>query len=52
MKLALVLVIALAAFAKAEESDNTMELAINFVKDCKGDYITCVKVNDFYSIKK
>ncbi|XP_053619436.1 uncharacterized protein LOC128680371 [Plodia interpunctella] len=43
MKLTLVLVAALAAFASAEESDNTMEIALSFVKDCKGDYFLCVK---------
>lgn len=51
MKFTLVLVIALAAFAKAE-SDNTMEIAINFIKDCKDDYISCVKVNKFLSYLK
>ncbi|XP_013165459.1 PREDICTED: uncharacterized protein LOC106116244 [Papilio xuthus] len=42
MKFTLVLVIALGAFAAAEE-DNTMEIALSFVKDCKGDYFLCVK---------
>ncbi|CAK1594303.1 unnamed protein product [Parnassius mnemosyne] len=43
MKFTLVVVLALGAFAAAEDSDNTMEIAIGFVKDCKGDYILCVK---------
>lgn len=48
MKVALVLALALVAFVGAEDSDNTMEIAINFVKDCRGDYILCVKVNNFH----
>ncbi|XP_068625693.1 uncharacterized protein [Battus philenor] len=43
MKFTLVVVFALWAFAAAEESDNTMEIALSFVKDCKGDYFLCVK---------
>ncbi|KAJ2940090.1 hypothetical protein O0L34_g14127 [Tuta absoluta] len=43
MKYTFALVLALAAFASAEDSDNTMETAINFIKDCRGDYILCVK---------
>lgn len=46
MKLAIVFVFALVAFASADDSDNTMEIALSFVKDCKGDYILCVKVNN------
>ncbi|KAI8423213.1 hypothetical protein MSG28_014251 [Choristoneura fumiferana] len=42
MKLTLALVLALAAFAHAD-SDNTMEIALSFVKDCQGDYALCVK---------
>ncbi|XP_063629845.1 uncharacterized protein LOC134801243 [Cydia splendana] len=42
MKLTVALVLALAAFAQAE-SDNTMEIAMSFVKDCQGDYFLCVK---------
>lgn len=40
----LIFIVALAAIAKAEDSDNTMEMALSFVKDCKGDYFICVKV--------
>ncbi|XP_049880850.1 uncharacterized protein LOC126377197 [Pectinophora gossypiella] len=43
MRIAFVLAIALVAVARAEDSDNTLEVAINFVKDCKGDYMLCVK---------
>ncbi|CAH0401549.1 unnamed protein product [Chilo suppressalis] len=43
MKFAAAIVFALVAFAAAEDSDNTLETAINFIKDCKGDYILCVK---------
>ncbi|XP_059050468.1 uncharacterized protein LOC131845421 [Achroia grisella] len=43
MKLIVVFVIALAAFASSEDSDNTMDIAMSFVKDCKGDYFLCVK---------
>lgn len=39
-----IIIFALFALAAAEESDRTLETAINFVKDCKGDYILCVKV--------
>lgn len=46
MKVAIVLAFALVAFASADDSDNTMEIALSFVKDCKGDYILCVKVNN------
>lgn len=46
MKLALI-AFALVAVANAEYSDNTMDIALSFVKDCKGDYILCVKVNIF-----
>ncbi|KAH9644674.1 hypothetical protein HF086_011843 [Spodoptera exigua] len=42
MKLFLV-ILAATAFVSAEDSDNTLESAINFIKDCKGDYILCVK---------
>ncbi|XP_038219603.1 uncharacterized protein LOC119837890 isoform X2 [Zerene cesonia] len=41
MKFALVL-LALGALVSAEE-DKTMETAINFIKDCQGDYFLCVK---------
>lgn len=45
MKIALlVLSLSALACASAEESDKSLETAINFVKDCKGDYILCVKV--------
>lgn len=37
------LVLAIGALAKCEE-DRSLETAINFVKDCQGDYILCVKV--------
>lgn len=47
MKFTIALVVALAAFASAEDSDNTLETAINFVKDCRGDYFLCVKVHNF-----
>ncbi|KAL4708572.1 hypothetical protein ACJJTC_014180 [Scirpophaga incertulas] len=43
MKITAVVILALVAFASAEDSDNTLETAINFIKDCKGDYILCVK---------
>ncbi|XP_047036315.1 uncharacterized protein LOC124642060 [Helicoverpa zea] len=42
MKIFLV-ILAVTAFVSAEDSDNTLESAINFIKDCKGDYILCVK---------
>ncbi|XP_023950840.1 uncharacterized protein LOC112055082 [Bicyclus anynana] len=42
MKLALIGLFVLATLARAED-DNTMETAINFIKDCRGDYILCVK---------
>lgn len=45
MKIAIVFAFALVAFASADDSDNTMEIALSFVKDCKGDYFLCVKVN-------
>lgn len=41
-------VLAITALVSAEDSDNTLETAINFVKDCKGDYTLCVKVNNFH----
>lgn len=47
MKFSLVL-LALVALVSGDESDNTMETAINFIKDCKGDYFLCVKVNISY----
>lgn len=40
-------ILAATAFVSAEDSDNTIETAINFIKDCHGDYILCVKVNNF-----
>ncbi|KAJ8709514.1 hypothetical protein PYW08_009518 [Mythimna loreyi] len=43
MKLFLVFLAATAFVVSAEDSDNTLETAINFIKDCKGDYILCVK---------
>ncbi|XP_034837318.1 uncharacterized protein [Maniola hyperantus] len=43
MKIFLISFIALAAFASADDSDHTMETAINFIKDCRGDYVLCVK---------
>ena len=46
MKLFLVFLAATAFVVSAEDSDNTLESAINFIKDCKGDYILCVKVNN------
>lgn len=46
MKLFIV-ILAATAFVSAEDSDNTLETAINFIKDCPGDYILCVKVNNF-----
>ncbi|XP_075986831.1 uncharacterized protein LOC142983710 [Anticarsia gemmatalis] len=42
MKLFLV-ILAATAFVSAEDSDNSLETAINFIKDCHGDYILCVK---------
>lgn len=48
MRFALVFVFALGAIVAADDSDNTMEIALSFVKDCKGDYILCVKVYNFY----
>lgn len=47
MKILVVFAFALVAFASADDSDNTMEVALSFVKDCRGDYILCVKVNNF-----
>lgn len=46
MKFTIVFVLALAAFASAD-SDNTLETALNFIKDCPGEYYLCVKVNNF-----
>nr|XP_026492464.1 uncharacterized protein LOC113398099 [Vanessa tameamea] len=43
MKFTLVVLLALGALASGDDSDNTMETAINFIKDCRGDYIFCVK---------
>ncbi|OWR51343.1 uncharacterized protein LOC116774800 [Danaus plexippus] len=43
MKVAVFVLLALGALARADDSDNTLETAINFVKDCRGDYILCVK---------
>ncbi|XP_047513049.1 uncharacterized protein LOC125054943 [Pieris napi] len=42
MKFSLVL-LAIVALVSGDESDNTMETAINFIKDCRGDYFLCVK---------
>ncbi|CAH0721074.1 unnamed protein product, partial [Brenthis ino] len=42
MKFALIVLLAVSAFASADE-DNSVETALNFIKDCKGDYILCVK---------
>lgn len=52
MKIVLIAFLALAAVARADDSDNTMETAINFIKDCKGDYILCVKVHINFIIIK
>ncbi|KAJ0170879.1 hypothetical protein K1T71_013651 [Dendrolimus kikuchii] len=38
-----ILILSLAAYAIADDGDNTLETAISFIKDCKGDYILCVK---------
>lgn len=38
-----ILILSLAAYATAED-DNTLETALSFVKDCRGDYFLCVKV--------
>lgn len=46
MKIALIVLLAVSAFASAEE-DKSVEAALNFIKDCKGDYILCVKVHNF-----
>lgn len=46
MKIALIVLLALGARASGDDSDNTMETAINFIKDCRGDYILCVKVHN------
>lgn len=43
MKLAVVILFSIVALARSNESDNTMEVALSFVKDCKGDYFLCVK---------
>ncbi|KAL0811306.1 hypothetical protein ABMA28_009720 [Loxostege sticticalis] len=43
MKFTFAFIVALVAIASADDSDRTLETAINFVKDCKGDYILCVK---------
>ncbi|XP_072935263.1 uncharacterized protein [Epargyreus clarus] len=42
MKFTIVLVLACAAFAAADD-DKTLETAISFIKDCNVDYIACVK---------
>lgn len=42
-----VVILAAVAFVSAEESDNSLSTALNFIKDCHGDYIICVKVNNF-----
>lgn len=46
MKFTFAFIVALVAIASADDSDRTLETAINFVKDCKGDYILCVKVHN------
>lgn len=51
MKLTVALVLAVAALAHAE-SDNTMEIALSFVKDCQGDYALCVKVHNFLKLSE
>ncbi|XP_026732285.1 uncharacterized protein LOC113497042 [Trichoplusia ni] len=38
-----VVILAAVAFVSAEESDNSLATALNFIKDCHGDYIMCVK---------
>ena len=47
MKTTLIVLLALGACVSAEESDRSVETALNFIKDCKGDYILCVKVYNF-----
>ncbi|XP_037296099.1 uncharacterized protein LOC115454700 [Manduca sexta] len=42
MKIAVVL-LSLVIIVNADDSDKTLETAINFIKDCHGDYILCVK---------
>ncbi|VVC90302.1 unnamed protein product [Leptidea sinapis] len=37
------LIFAVSALVNAEESDKSVETAINFIKDCQGDYFLCVK---------
>ncbi|XP_028177081.1 uncharacterized protein LOC135083644 [Ostrinia nubilalis] len=43
MKITFVFALAVLACAYADDSDRTLETAINFVKDCRGDYTLCVK---------
>ncbi|CAH2234562.1 uncharacterized protein LOC120634327 [Pararge aegeria] len=43
MKIALICLVAFASLVRADDSDHTMETAINFIKDCRGDFNLCVK---------